>query len=51
MAEANTHLIKAKQIHQKAIVCDGHCDTILKVMNHKRTLEKNQLPVTWISPE
>lgn len=40
LAEANTHLIKAKQIHQKAIVFDGHCDTILKVMNHKRTLEK-----------
>ena len=40
LAETNTHLIKAKQIHQKAIVFDGHCDTILKVMNHKRTLEK-----------
>jgi len=36
----NTHLIKAKQIHQKAIVFDGHCDTILEVMNNKRTLEK-----------
>lgn len=40
MAETNTNLIKAKQIHQKAIVFDGHCDTILEVMNHKRTLEK-----------
>ncbi|GAF73534.1 unnamed protein product, partial [marine sediment metagenome] len=40
MAETNTHLIKAKQIHQKVIVFDGHCDTILEVMNHKRTLEK-----------
>ena len=40
LAETNTHLIKAKQIHQKATVFDGHCDTILEVMNHKRTLEK-----------
>jgi membrane dipeptidase len=40
LAEANMRLIKAKQIHQKAIVFDGHCDTILEVMNHKRTLEK-----------
>jgi len=40
LAEANTHLIKAKQIHQKAIVFDGHCDTILEIMNHKRNLEK-----------
>jgi len=40
LAETNTHLIKAKQIHRKAIVFDGHCDTILEVMNHKRTLEK-----------
>lgn len=38
MAETNTHLIKAKQIHQKATVFDGHCDTILEVMNHKRSL-------------
>ena len=34
------HLVKAKQIHQKAIIFDGHCDTILEVMNHKRSLEK-----------
>jgi len=40
LAETNTHLIKAKQIHQKAIVFDGHCDTILEIMNHKRTLGK-----------
>jgi len=40
LAETNTHLIKAKQIHQKATVFDGHCDTILEVMKHKRTLEK-----------
>jgi len=40
LAEANKYLIKAKEIHQKAIVFDGHCDTILEVMNHKRTLEK-----------
>jgi membrane dipeptidase len=38
LAEANAHLIKAKQIHQKAIVFDGHCDTILEVMNHKKSL-------------
>ena len=40
LTETNTHLIKAKQIHQKAIIFDGHCDTILEVMNHRRTLEK-----------
>jgi len=40
LAETNKHLIKAKQIHQKVIVFDGHCDTILEVVNHKRTLEK-----------
>lgn len=38
MAETDRHLIKAKQIHQKATVFDGHCDTILEVMNHKRSL-------------
>ena len=40
LAETNKHLIKAKQVHRKAIVFDGHCDTILEIMNHKRTLEK-----------
>ena len=40
LPETNTHLIKAKQMHQKAIVFDGHCDTILEIMNHKRNLEK-----------
>jgi membrane dipeptidase len=40
LAETDTHITKARQIHQKAIVFDGHCDTILEVMNHKRTLEK-----------
>ncbi|GAI83530.1 unnamed protein product, partial [marine sediment metagenome] len=40
LVETNTHLIKTKQIHQKAIVFDGHCDTILEIMNHKITLEK-----------
>jgi membrane dipeptidase len=34
------HLVKAKQIHQKVIIFDGHCDTILEVMNQKRSLEK-----------
>lgn len=38
LAETDRHLIKAKQIHQKATVFDGHCDTILEVMNHKRSL-------------
>jgi membrane dipeptidase len=40
LLETNTHLIKAKQIHQSATVFDGHCDTILEIINHKRTLEK-----------
>lgn len=40
LAETDRHLIKAKHIHQRATVFDGHCDTILEVMNHKRTLEK-----------
>jgi len=38
LAETNTHLIQAKQIHQRATVFDGHCDTILEIMNHKRSL-------------
>lgn len=38
LTETNTHLIKAKQMHQKAIVFDGHCDTILEIMNHKKSL-------------
>jgi len=38
LAGTNTHLIKAKQMHQKAIVFDGHCDTILEIMNHKKSL-------------
>jgi membrane dipeptidase len=40
LSKTNTRLIKAKQIHQKAIIVDAHCDTILKIMNHKRSLEK-----------
>lgn len=43
LTEANTHLIKAKQIHQKATVFDGHCDTILEVINHKRSLGSRTL--------
>ena len=43
LAEINTHLIKAKQIHQKAIVFDGHCDTILEIINHKRSLGSRTL--------
>ncbi len=38
MAEADIHAIRAKQIHQEATVFDGHCDTILEIMNHKRSL-------------
>jgi len=40
LSKTNTLLIKAKQIHQKAIIVDGHCDTILEIMNHKRNLGK-----------
>ena len=40
LLKINTRLIKAKQIHQKVIIVDGHCDTILEIMNHKRNLEK-----------
>ena len=40
LSEINMHLVKAKQIHQKVIIFDGHCDTILEVMNQKRSLEK-----------
>ena len=43
LTETNTHLIKAKQIHQKATVFDGHCDTILEVMSRKRTLGKKSI--------
>ncbi len=43
LAEINTHFIKAKQIHQKATVFDGHCDTILEVINHKRSLGSRTL--------
>lgn len=43
LAEINTHSIKAKQIHQKATVFDGHCDTILEVINHKRSLGSRTL--------
>jgi len=38
LADTKIHLIKVEQMHQKAMVFDGHCDTILEVMNHKRTL-------------
>ncbi len=40
MADNDKQLIKAKQINQKVLVFDGHCDTILEIMNHKRTLRK-----------
>ena len=38
MVETKIHIVKAKQVHQKAIVFDGHCDTILEIVNHKRSL-------------
>lgn len=38
MAEIEIHHTSAKRIHQKATVFDGHCDTILEIMNHKRSL-------------
>jgi len=40
LAEAHAHLNKAKEIHQKAKVFDGHCDTILKIINYKRSLKR-----------
>jgi len=38
LTETKDPVIQAKQIHQKAIVFDGHCDTILRIMNHKHSL-------------
>lgn len=38
MAQKEIKSIEVKKIHQKAIVFDGHCDTILDLINHKRTL-------------
>jgi len=40
LSETSKHLIKAKEIHRKATVFDGHCDTILGIINHKRTFGK-----------
>ncbi len=40
LSKTNTNFDIAKDIHQKAIVFDGHCDTILEIMNHKRTLRE-----------
>lgn len=38
MAQKEIKSIEVKKIHQKAIVFDGHCDTILDLIKHKRTL-------------
>ncbi len=38
MTEVDIQATQAKQIHQKATVFDGHCDTILEIINHKRSL-------------
>jgi len=47
LANIHTNLSIAKEIHQETIVFDGHCDTVLEIMNHGRSLEKKK----WISPE
>ncbi len=38
MIENKELVLQAKQIHQEAIVFDGHCDTILRIMNYKDSL-------------
>ncbi|MEA1939493.1 MAG: dipeptidase [Candidatus Caldatribacteriota bacterium] len=40
MIKKKSNLSIAKQIHQKAMVFDGHCDTILEIINHGRSLGK-----------
>ncbi|MEA1940122.1 MAG: dipeptidase [Candidatus Caldatribacteriota bacterium] len=40
MFKKESNLFIAKQIHQKAMVFDGHCDTILEIINHERSLGK-----------
>jgi membrane dipeptidase len=37
------NLAIAKEIHQETIVFDGHCDTVLEIMNHGRSLEKKAI--------
>jgi len=36
--EVKSFALQARQIHQKETVFDGHCDTILEITNHKRSL-------------
>ena len=38
MFESENYKLRAKQIHQKATIFDGHCDTILEIIKHKRSL-------------
>ena len=40
MANIHTNLSIAKELHQKAIVFDGHCDTILGIINKDRSLSE-----------
>jgi membrane dipeptidase len=43
LANIHTNLSIAKEIHQETIVFDGHCDTVLEIMNHGRSLEKKAI--------
>ena len=44
MINAEINTMKTKSIKQKMIICDGHCDTIEDIINHKRLLgEKSSI--------
>ena len=43
LSNSNTNDYIAREIHQKAIVFDGHCDTVLRIMNDKKSLEKKSI--------
>ena len=43
LSKTNTNFYLAKEIHKKAIVFDGHCDTVLGIMNNKKSLEKKSI--------
>ena len=40
LSNSNTNDYIAREIHQKAIVFDGHCDTILDIINKDRSLSE-----------
>ena len=40
MNEIDLSFQKAKQIHHQSIVFDGHCDTILEIINKRSHLDK-----------